>query len=291
MILTFTLNITTLAQITTPEEKKAVEEELKELPKEEQEKVKEELEITKPTELSQPNIFEKAGEGISQITSVIANAVKQSLEIATGFALAMTKEVFNTIGSRLAFVGNKIGQGFNTIGEGYNNLANNAPGIAKTILTGIGDGVSTFAYAVGNTAGAITDAAAKGINNTKDGIANAAFAVGEKTQDISEGVGFAFVKVGYLFVNEPTRIYDVEAAVLSPTSAKISWESNHPASGKVNWGLASGDYGFEQQTDNRTTQHEFVLTNLEPDTEYHFEVMSQNKNYVYDANRKFRTLK
>ncbi|MDQ5951760.1 MAG: hypothetical protein QG639_1041, partial [Patescibacteria group bacterium] len=30
---------------------------------------------------------------------------------------------------------------------------------------------------------------------------------------------------------------------------------------------------------------------LEPDTEYSFEVMSHGKNYVYDANRKFKTLK
>ncbi|KKU90130.1 MAG: hypothetical protein UY21_C0026G0001, partial [Microgenomates group bacterium GW2011_GWA1_48_10] len=49
---TLTLNITTLAQITTPEEREVIEEEIKPLKPEEQEKVKEELEITKPVEPS-----------------------------------------------------------------------------------------------------------------------------------------------------------------------------------------------------------------------------------------------
>ena len=69
----------------------------------------------------------------------------------------------------------------------------------------------------------------------------------------------------------------------------MSWQTNHPANGKVNYGFGDGDYAFEAQTDKRTTRHEFTLTNLESDTEYHYEVMSHNKNYVYDANLKFKT--
>ena len=98
------------------------------------------------------------------------------------------------------------------------------------------------------------------------------------------------MKFGYLFVNEPTKIANVQVATLSPTSVKISWQTNHPANGKVNWGLDT-TYSFDVQTDKRTTYHEFTLTSLEPDTEYQFEVMSQNKNYVYDANRTFKTPK
>ena len=97
------------------------------------------------------------------------------------------------------------------------------------------------------------------------------------------------IKIGYLFVHEPTKISDVTEVVLSPTSVKISWKTNHPANGKVNWGYEDGIYEFEEQTDKRTSQHEFILTNLKPDTEYHYEVMSQNRNYVYDAKRKFKT--
>ncbi len=82
----------------------------------------------------------------------------------------------------------------------------------------------------------------------------------------------------------------MQELVLSPTSVKISWETNHPANGKVNYGFQDGDYDFEQQSDKRTTYHEFILTDLQPDTQYNYEVMSHNKNYVYDANRKFRTI-
>ena len=43
------------------------------------------------------------------------------------------------------------------------------------------------------------------------------------------------------------------------------------------------------QTEKREPRHEFTLDDLQPDTVYYFEVMSHNKNYVYDANREFKT--
>ncbi len=421
----FTLNITTLAQIITPEEKKTIEEEIKELPKEEQEKVKEELEITKPVE---PSALEKAGEQISQTSknilnttgnfiSAIFNGIGQGVKLTvdtTGKALAFVgdktgqtlafvgRATSNTlaalyngttsilayvgqgigngtkaVGQGLAIAGEKIGQGISAlaqgtgnllasigqgisntgkaIGDGYNQLANNAPGVTKTILKGIGNGVSTTANFVAsttntvavatttiahntastigniassiasttttitqniasnattagkaiasatnsviistttiakNTGSAIASATQNGVSSAKKGIANLAFTVGEKTDDVSHGFGTAIIKIGYLFVPEPTKISNVTAVALSPTSVRITWETNHPANGKVNWGYDDGIYEFEDQTDKRTGKHEFVLKNLKPDTEYHYEVMSQNKNYVYDANRKFKT--
>ncbi len=122
----------------------------------------------------------------------------------------------------------------------------------------------------------------------KNGMASVAFTIGEKTQGISEGLSLAIIRLAYDFVSEPTTIADVEVEILSPTSAKISWKVNHPSTGKVNYGL-NKTYPFDIQDTKRVTEHEFVLTDLIPDTVYHFEVMSQNKNYVYDANREFRT--
>ena len=120
------------------------------------------------------------------------------------------------------------------------------------------------------------------------GISSIAFGVGEKADIFSNRISVAVVNFGYVFATEPTRIYDVSVLTLSPTSAKVSWRTNHPANGKVNWGLDK-TYPEDIQTSKRTTYHEFTLTNLTPNTEYHFEVMSQNKNYVYDANREFKT--
>ncbi|MBI4028856.1 MAG: fibronectin type III domain-containing protein [Candidatus Blackburnbacteria bacterium] len=426
----FTLNITTLAQIITPEEKKTIEEEIKELPKEEQEKVKEELEITKPVE---PSTLEKVGEQISQTSKNILNTtgnfigsvfngIGQGLKFTvdttekalafvgdkTGQALAFvgrtisntlaalyngTQSVIafvgqgmgsgaNVVGRGLTFAGEKIGQEVSAlaqgtgnllasigqgigntgkaIGDGYNQLANNAPGVVKTILTGVGNGVSTTANfiasttntvvtatakiahntasTIGNTASSIasatstvaqntgnfvggvaknignttasiaqnttkavsdiahntgsviTSATQKGVSSAKDGISSVAFNVGEKTQNVSDVAGFAIVKFGYLFVNEPTRIADVQIIKLTSTTATISWKTNHPANGKVNWGLTA-DYGQDVQSEKRVTHHEFTITDLKPNTTYYYEVMSHNKNYVYDANHTFVTPK
>ena len=122
------------------------------------------------------------------------------------------------------------------------------------------------------------------------GISKLAFGVGERADIVSNRLSVAIVNFGYLFATEPTRIYDVSVADLSPTSVKVSWRTNHPANGKINYGLDES-YPLDAQTSKRTTYHEFTLTNLTSNTEYHFEVMSQNKNYVYDANRKFTTPK
>jgi len=222
--------------------------------------------------------------------------------------------VFNTTGQLLSFIGKTAGNTlaalYNTtqsivayVGQGYNQLANNAPGVVKIILTGIGNGVSTTGKAIGSVANSTgnvisnvsksiasttSNLAQKTVNSIKEGIGNLAFKAGEKTQDISETVGFALVKLGYLFVNEPTKIADVQVAVLSPTSVKVSWKTNHPANGKVNYGL-DRTYPFDIQSEKRVTYHEYTLTNLNPDTLYYFEVMSHNKNYVYDSNREFKT--
>ncbi len=260
---TLILNITTFAQITTQEEKKAIEEEIKELPKEEQEKVKEELEITKPAE---PAVLEKAAGKTSHFVWVIINGtanIVRAIARTAGDVLAL---VSDKTGKALAFIGNKTRQTFAFMG-----VPNQTSRFVQRITDTTKDTVRVLA------------------RTTRDGIANVVFKVGEKTQDISEAGGFAIVKFGYLFVNEPTKITDVQVEIISSTSVKITWTTNHPANAKINWGYADGIYEFENQTDKRTTYHEFILTNLKPDTEYHYEVMSHNKNYVYDANRKFRT--
>ena len=392
---TFYLNIVTYEQVTTPEEKKIIEEEIKPLTPEQKEKIKQELEITKPVE---PSALEKTGKQLSQASKNILNTtgniiggifngigtgVKFTID-STGKASAFVGDktgqarafvghgvqtTFNAVGQGLAFAGEKIGQGVNNagkaasnaavaIGNGYNQLANNAPGVAKTILTGIGNGVSARANAIasatnvaanttvkitqdtasvigntassiasatstvarntgnfvegvtnniGNTTASITQNTAKtvgniahntgsaianatqnGVNSAKEGIGNMAFQVGEKTQGISETAGFALVKLGYLFVNEPTKIADVKVIKATSTSATIAWTTNHPANGKLNYGLTA-DYGQDIQAEKRVTYHEFTITNLKPNTTYYYEVMSHNKNYVYDANHTFVT--
>jgi hypothetical protein len=135
---------------------------------------------------------------------------------------------------------------------------------------------------------AIARLAQNGLKSVNNSIAYLSFGIGERAQDVSDTAGIAIMKFGSQFVTEPTIIFDVQVAIVSPTSVKISWETNHPANGKVNWGT-DRTYPSDIQSEKRVNHHEFVLKDLNPDTLYYFEVMSHNKNYVYDANREFRT--
>jgi len=89
-------------------------------------------------------------------------------------------------------------------------------------------------------------------------------------------------------MTEPTQISGVRVAHSTPTTMTIVWTTNHPATGKVNYGQ-SEDYGQDVQSNKRVTEHEFTITNLSPNTTYYYEVMSQNKTYIYDANHTFTT--
>ncbi|PIS09107.1 hypothetical protein COT75_03290 [Candidatus Beckwithbacteria bacterium CG10_big_fil_rev_8_21_14_0_10_34_10] len=87
---------------------------------------------------------------------------------------------------------------------------------------------------------------------------------------------------------EPTRIANVKVAEVGPDYALITWETNHYATSKVNFGQ-SYDYGKSIESDKRVKKHQIKITGLEPGKEYFYEVMSQNKNYVFDARHEFMT--
>lgn len=237
--------------------------------------------------------------------SFIAGATQQSI---TGIAVII-KEVDTALGKSSDYTQQEIARVYKNIPPmvSVNQILRPVADMAILIREDVGqrleNGGQMLAQITTDTLAGIKNTSTTSEENTRKafnnyysgasktmgtGISSLAFGVGEKVQNISDGAGFTIVKFGYLFVNEPTKIYDVQAIVLSPTSTKITWKTNHPANGKVNYGLDE-TYPLDIQTSKRTTNHEFTLTNLQPNTEYHFEVMSQNKNYVYDANRKFQT--
>jgi len=91
-----------------------------------------------------------------------------------------------------------------------------------------------------------------------------------------------------LFDKEPTRISELKVEEVSPTQATITWKTNHYATSKVNYGFST-TYGKEVYSTKRVKEHRIVLTDLEPGKTYYFEVMSQNKNYAFDAYYTFAT--
>ena len=48
-------------------------------------------------------------------------------------------------------------------------------------------------------------------------------------------------------------------------------------------------YGQGVLSQDRARKHEFKITDLDSETKYMFEVMSQNSNYVYDSFHEFTT--
>lgn len=102
------------------------------------------------------------------------------------------------------------------------------------------------------------------------------------------------VRVGALtfqsivFDSNPTRISDVAIEDIGSDFAIVSWKTNHYAWGKVNYGTDL-TYGKEVLLTKREKTHTAKLTGLKPGERYFFEVMSQNKNYAYDAFYSFET--
>ncbi len=91
-----------------------------------------------------------------------------------------------------------------------------------------------------------------------------------------------------VFDTQPTRITEVHVEKLTATSAVITWKTNHLSTSKVNYGV-SKDYGKDIQSNKKVHDHQVEIIGLQPGVTYHYEVMSQSKNYVYDANHEFRT--
>lgn len=88
---------------------------------------------------------------------------------------------------------------------------------------------------------------------------------------------------------EPTRITDVKIVEVGSNYAIIEWQTNHfTKNNKVNWGedMSYGKYAFAEDF---TKVHHARLEELKPGTKYVFEVMSQNKNYIYDSFHEFVT--
>ncbi len=92
------------------------------------------------------------------------------------------------------------------------------------------------------------------------------------------------------FSKEPTKITDVTIEEIGEDYAVVSFKTNHPAWGKVNYG-ESLSYGEEVFMMERSYEHKAKLTGLTKGKKYFFEVMAQNKNYAYDAYYGFETQK
>ncbi len=248
----------------------------------------------KPTPVSQKSVGGPVSTGpnfFQVIATTIASALSGIFK-ATGSAVSFVAEKF--VVSVTALV--RVGTGavalsvqittwsVQSVANGVNFLADRTTGIANSVLAGIGSGINGAATMLAQ----VTTNLGNAVASIQSASNNLAVAVGDKVTDISDTIGYKIVNVGYLFVTETLVISDVKVEELSATSAKVTWKTNNPATTKVNYGLTA-DFGQDNQSQDRVTDHEVILTNLTPDTQYFYEVMSQEKNYVFDANHTFTT--
>jgi hypothetical protein len=127
------------------------------------------------------------------------------------------------------------------------------------------------------------------VNRINNFLGNLAFSLGEKVKGLFPHMEKTFFRWGSSLITEPTMISDSHISVLSATQAKVTWITNHPATGKVHY-HRDQEADLEAGSDNYTTQHQVVLTDLTPDSEYTLEIVSDNTNVVYDANKTFQTV-
>lgn len=86
----------------------------------------------------------------------------------------------------------------------------------------------------------------------------------------------------------PTSITNVQSEVLSPTSVRITWTTNHAADSKVRYGTTTA-YGGEVYDATPVTSHSVTVTDLDPNTTYHYEVLSVGNTSTNDADATFTT--
>ena len=74
----------------------------------------------------------------------------------------------------------------------------------------------------------------------------------------------------------PPVIKNVSTSSETETSAVIAWTTNEPGSSDVEYGKNT-DYGLTASSAELTTDHSITLSDLEPNTAYHFRVTSSDK--------------
>ncbi|MFO7891703.1 MAG: FG-GAP-like repeat-containing protein [bacterium] len=71
-------------------------------------------------------------------------------------------------------------------------------------------------------------------------------------------------------------IFNVQIKDVNPTSVVISWYTNEPCDSRVKYGFTEDYDQGSVHTSSYVTEHEVQLTGLEPETDYHYRIISEN---------------
>lgn len=267
----FNLRITTLAEI--PAEEKEIIEELEKEP---------ETVVEVPIEEPQAgqNFLISIANTLGNIYWSVVSAARGTVGYIASFWQGYSNFVYDINQKSLAFIGGLFEISGRAVANSYDALAQKAPGaVSRAMLAvryALQRSANTIAYLFRSATSAVANATSPAVTT----LGNFAFRQKVKLLSIAE----------ILFDKNPTVITGVKVAEVGKGYAVITWETNHyTKNNKVNYG-ESLSYGQDVLSQERARHHELRISDLKPNTEYFFEVMSQNKNYVYDAFHAFTTL-
>lgn len=93
----------------------------------------------------------------------------------------------------------------------------------------------------------------------------------------NDGLYSGIERIAVIIDNTPPSIITgPEVHSITDTEATIAWETDEPSDGMVEYGTSSS-YGNSESTKGFTPSHKFVLTDLLPDTLYHYRVISSDE--------------
>lgn len=80
--------------------------------------------------------------------------------------------------------------------------------------------------------------------------------------------------------DEDVEISEIEFLnSVTETSVTVTWTTNVPASGEIEYGLSLEDIDMsEEESGSPSTSHEVVLTGLTPNTVYYFNILSDGES-------------
>ncbi len=188
------------------------------------------------------------------------------------------------------FVNTQLGKVGGIIASAYNYLAESTPRLVGNTLISFRNTLASLTKAVSD----ITQLTSQTLVFAVDGFEKfIAVTTGPNIGSIGQLAHKQQVKLlsiaEILFDKNPTVITNVKVAEIGKDYVVITWETNHyTTNNKVNYG-ESLSFGQDILSQERTRHHEFKIVGLEANKKYFFEVMSKNKNYVYDAYHEFTT--
>ncbi len=103
--------------------------------------------------------------------------------------------------------------------------------------------------------------------------------------------GMIFAPLSPIFASTPITISSIVVSKTDKT-ATISWVTNVPTTGKVEYGLKSNAYTWTVATQQRKTDHVVTIMGLNPDTNYYIRVTADDSiDRVVSFEQGFRTTK